>query len=163
MQNVVKRCFGSILTYVFMQSLPWSSKRIKKHLQKWSDLCGLFSEANVAKVARYGDNLRALACAYCDLLDCFRGVKFMMLSYIFAKARAGSTYFWWGVPFQSGLFSSERDHTNQTISASYFLMRLLLQRNGLHKNVGKNTTESVTGWCHLGTVLILGSPQLFPP
>ena len=29
MQNVVKRCFGSILTYVFMKSLPWSSKRIK--------------------------------------------------------------------------------------------------------------------------------------
>ena len=27
--QVVKRCFGSILTYVFMQSLPWSSKRIK--------------------------------------------------------------------------------------------------------------------------------------
>ena len=62
--------------------------------------------------ARCGDNLLALACAYCDLLDCFRGVKFMMLSYIFAKARAGSTYFWWGVAFQSGLFSDHARSTN---------------------------------------------------
>ena len=40
-----------------------------------------------------GRDLLALAYAYGDLLDCFRGVKFMMLSYIFAKAKAGSTYF----------------------------------------------------------------------